>query len=276
MRELQSESRQRVSLPMYNLPEMQAVNADFWDAVRSELQRQGVEDLPPGLDFARRPVPERIERDTLLTQVCGYPLQTIYQGQAALLGSPVYGAEHCVGPTHAGVFVVHRESAFAQLVDLRGCNFVYNSRHSNSGMNLPRRAIADIVNGERFFGSITETHSQPGNIERVARREADATCVDSVTYAFFRRHRPQFGELTRVLAATPPSPSIPFVTSIETPTPLQDALRQALRNAARSDEWAAARADLMLQDIVPIELASYGVQLQYEREAHASGYSELR
>jgi hypothetical protein len=27
----------------------------------------------------------------------------------------------------------------------------------------------------------------------------------------------------------------------------------------------------MLQDIVPIELASYGAQLQYEREAHASG-----
>lgn len=87
--------------------------------------------------------------------------------------TPLYGAEHCAGATHAGVFVVHRDSAFARLADLRGCNFVYNSRHSNSGMNLPRRAIAEIVQGERFFGSITETHSQPGKIERVARREAD-------------------------------------------------------------------------------------------------------
>ena len=143
-------------------------------------------------------------------------------------------------------------------------------------MNLPRRAIAEIVAGERFFGSITETHSQPGNIEHVARREADATCVDSVTYAFFRRHRPALGALTRPLAATPPSPSIPFVTSVETPAPLQDALRAALRNVARSDEWAQARAGLMLQDIVPIELESYGVQLQYEREAQASGYAELK
>jgi hypothetical protein len=159
MREPQPESRWRVSLPMYNLPEMQAVNADFWDAIRHELQRQDIKSLPASLDFARRPVPERIERDTLLTQVCGYPLQTIYQGQAVLLGAPVYGAEYCVGPTHTGVFVVYRESAFAQLADLRGCNFVYNSRHSNSGMNLPRRAIADIVKGERFFGSIVETHN---------------------------------------------------------------------------------------------------------------------
>ena len=63
-------------------------------------------------------MPERIERDTLLTQVCGYPLQTVYRDQAALLGAPVYAAEHCAGPTHTGVFVVHRESAFARLADL--------------------------------------------------------------------------------------------------------------------------------------------------------------
>ena len=276
MPEPQAEERRRVSLPMYNLPEMQAVNAAFWDAVRHELQQLGIDGVPMSLDFTRPPVPERIERDTLLTQVCGYPLQTVYHGQAALLGAPVYAAEHCVGPTHTGVFVVHRESAFTQLADLRGCNFVYNSRHSNSGMNLPRRAIAEIAPGARFFGTIAETHSQPGNIERVARREADATCVDSVTYAFFCRHRPQLGDMTRVLAATPPSPSIPFVTSVETPAALQDGLRSALRNVAQSDQWAQARAGLMLQDIVPVELESYAVQLQYEREARTSGYAELQ
>ena len=78
MREPQTESHWRVSLPMYNLPEMQAANAAFWAAMRRELQRQGIESLPGSLDFARGPVPERIERDTLHTQVCGYPLQTIY------------------------------------------------------------------------------------------------------------------------------------------------------------------------------------------------------
>jgi hypothetical protein len=38
----------------------------------------------------------------------------------------------------------------------------------------------------------------------VAHREADATRVDNVTYAFFWRHCLQLGALTRVLAATPP------------------------------------------------------------------------
>ena len=99
---LQSGILWRASLPMYNLPEMRQANAAFWDAIGSELQRQRDVALPAALDFERRPVPDEIERDTLLTQVCGYPLQTIYRGQAVVLGAPVYAAEHCQGPTRCG------------------------------------------------------------------------------------------------------------------------------------------------------------------------------
>ena len=183
----------QASLPMYNLPEMQAENAAFWLAIRTEAERLGVMGLPPALDFARKPVPARIEPDTVFTQVCGWPLQTIYAGQAMVLGVPAYGAAHCAGPTHAGVFVVRRDAPFRSVADLRGCDFVFNSIHSNSGMNLPRRVIAELAGSRPFFGSIVETHSQPINLERVARGEADATCVDCVTYAFFARHRPAGG-----------------------------------------------------------------------------------
>lgn len=270
-----STHRGRASLPMYNLPEMQAVNSAFWHAVRTELMRGGLRDVPPCLELDRKPVPQAIEPETLLTQVCGYPLQTIYRGQATLLAAPVYAADHCVGASHTGVFVVHRDSAFHELADLKGCRFVFNSIHSNSGMNLPRRSIADIVQGQPFFKTIVETHTQPGNIERIARREADATCVDSVTYAFFCRHRPELGELTRVLAVTPPSPSIPFVTAIDTSQEVKRALADALHAVARSAEWAEARAGLMLSDIVPIEAEKYSVQLRYEAEARQLGYPEL-
>jgi ABC-type phosphate/phosphonate transport system substrate-binding protein len=231
--------------------------------------------VPKELDFERKPVPASIEPDTLFTQVCGYPLQTIYRGQAIILGAPVYEAEHCAGATHTGVFVVHRDSPFQGIADLAGCHFAYNSRHSNSGMNLPRRDIAEIARGKPFFASIIETHSQPGNIERVARREVDASCVDCVTYAFFRRHRPELGSLTRILAATPPSPSIPFVTSSRTPEDIVMLLREALFSVARSEEWASARAGLMLRDILPSDHASYEVQLRYEQEAKSLGYPEL-
>jgi len=265
----------RVSLPMYNLPEMRAQNDAFWKAVRTELKRIGIDDAPSELDFARVPVPERIESDTLFTQVCGYPLQTIFRGQATLIGAPVYDVEHCAPATHVGVFVVQRAARYGRLADLRGCHFVFNSRHSNSGMNLPRRALAELAGGRPFFNGIAETHSQPGNLERVARGEADATCVDSITYAFFARHRPQIANKLRILVPTPPSPSIPFVTSSAADSKTVETLRRALQRVAKAPEWAAARAGLLLKDIVPVEEGAYAALLDYEREAAALGYPVL-
>jgi ABC-type phosphate/phosphonate transport system substrate-binding protein len=267
----------KVSLPMYNLPEMRSENRAFWDAVRIELSNLGLDDLPEELDFELPPVPTAIDMDTLVTQVCGYPLQTIYRGQAALLAAPVYAAEYCAGATHCGIFIVSRNSSFARLEDLRGCRFAYNSRHSNSGMNLPRRSIADIARGKPFFGTIAETHSHPGNIERVAQGEIDATCVDCVTYAFIARYRRPLAEATRVLATTPPSPSIPFVTSTGAGADLKEALRKALLRVARADEWSRVRAGLMLEDIVPIgDESIYEDLLRYEYEARVLGYPELQ
>ena len=267
----------KVSLPMYNLPEMQSDNRALWGAMRVELSRLGLDDLSDDLDLTRRPVPTEIETDTLFTQVCGYPLQTIYRRQATLLGAPVYADKYCKGATHCGVFIVGAKSRFKQLEDLRGCRFAYNSRHSNSGMNLPRRAIAEIAGGKPFFGAIAETHSHPGNIERVALDEIDATCVDNVTYAFVARHRPALAAATRVLTTTPPSPSIPFVTTSRAPVDLKEALRKALFRVARAEEWAGVRAGLLLQDIVPItDESPYEDLLRYETEARALGYPELQ
>ncbi len=260
----------RASLPMYNLPEMRGVNAAFWAALREELNDP---DAPEALSFDRPPVPGAIGPENLFTQVCGYPLQTIYRGQARLLGVPCYTAPHCAPGMHAGVFIVAEDAPYQTLEDLRGANFVFNSVNSNSGMNLPRRAIAEIAGGLPFFASCVETHSQPANLERVAKGEADATCVDCVTYALFLRHRLRAG--TRILAATPMTPAIPFVTAITTPEPLAQALQAALFRVARAPRWAEVRAGLMLADILPPEPADYALQLRHVAEAAAMGYPDL-
>lgn len=261
----------RVSLPMYNLPAMQPANAAFWAAIRQELAWPAAPALP---DFGRPPVPAAIEADTLFTQVCGYPLQTVFRGQARLLGIPTYALPHCGPLSHAGVFVVRDASPFQHLEDLRGSHFVFNSLDSNSGMNLPRRALADIASGKPFFARCDETGSQPANLERVAAGEADATCVDCVTYAFNIEHKPHLRGL-RVLAPTPPSPAIPFVTAIDTPEPLFQALQGALLRVGQAPEHAAARVGLHIAGIAPPEGTDYTVQLRYEAEAAALGYPTL-
>jgi hypothetical protein len=149
------------SLPMYNLPEMGAVNARFWDALRGLLVEAGLRDVPESLTFDRLPVPERIGPEVLFSQTCGYPLETIFSGQAIRLGTPCYAVPGCDGPTHCGLFIVPAKSPAEELRDLRGSVFLFNNRHSNSGMNLPRRALADIADERPFFAKVVETGSHP-------------------------------------------------------------------------------------------------------------------
>jgi hypothetical protein len=49
-------------------------------------------------------------------------------------------------------------------------------------MNLPRRGLADIADGRPLFASVVETGSQPGNLDRLARGEADATAGSELIF----------------------------------------------------------------------------------------------
>jgi len=108
-----------------------------------------------------------------------------------------------------------------------------------------------------LFSRVVETGSHPGNLNRIARGEADATAVDCVTYAFWRRYRPQAAAQVRVLARTPPSPAIPFVTSVERPPEIVALLRDALASLGREPLYAAARAGLSITEIVNLPAAAY-------------------
>jgi ABC-type phosphate/phosphonate transport system substrate-binding protein len=263
------------SLPMYNLPEMRPVNARFWEALRRLLVEAGLDEVPETLHFDRLPVPERIGPEVLFSQVCGYPLETIFSGQAVRLGTACYDAAGCDGALHCGLFIVPAGSKAGELRDLRGSTFLLNHRHSNSGMNLPRRAPADIADGHPFFARVIETGSHPGNLDRIARAEADATVVDCVTFAFWSHYRPDAARQVRVLARTPPSPAIPFVTSTATPAATVDVLQAALRELAHNPRYTKARRGLLVTDIIDVPDNAYRGLLDYEYEAAELGYPVL-
>jgi ABC-type phosphate/phosphonate transport system substrate-binding protein len=260
---------------MYNFPEMRAANARFWEALRGLLIEDGLRDVPETLTFERRPVPERLEPAMLFSQTCGYPLETVFKGQAVRLGAPVYAVPGCDGPTHCAFFLVRRDSPTASLADLKGGVFLLNSPVSNSGMNLPRRALAEIAGGKAFFGKVIETGGHPASLERLLRGEGDAASIDCVTYAFWRQYRPAEAARVRILAQTPPSPAIPFVTSVATPRATVEILRSALRTLGAEPRYAAVRAGLMIAGIEDVPDAAYRGLLDYEREAAELGYPQL-
>jgi ABC-type phosphate/phosphonate transport system substrate-binding protein len=263
------------SLPMYNLPEMRLANAAFWRALVEELRRGGRTNLPAELSVERRAVPDRIEREVLFSQTCGYPLQTIYRGQSRLLGVPTYDAPGCGPGTHRAFILVQNESPYAKPEDLKGATFALNSRHSNSGMNLPRLLFARLAGGKPFFRSVVETGSHADSIARVAAGESDAASIDCLTYVFFKDHRPQAIASLRVLAETPESPAIPFITSIATPADEASVLQAALLRLAADPVRRPIFDGLRLRTISIPDPASYGRLLEYERKAAELGYPEL-
>ncbi len=263
------------SLPMYNLPEMAERNSAFWHALEGELRRDGAWDVAATLAPRRPPVPGEIGPDVLFSQTCGYPLQTIYRGQHQLLGVPTYDAPGCGDATHRAFVIVRDESWFERPEDLRGATFALNSLHSNSGMNLPRLLFARLAGGKPFFGAVVETGSHPASIARVTAGELDAASVDCLTYVFLQDHRPEVVANLRVLAWTPASPAIPFVTSAATPADRVAALRAALLRLGSDPAHRDLRAALRIRTITPADPDAYARLLDYEREAASLGYPEL-
>jgi ABC-type phosphate/phosphonate transport system substrate-binding protein len=170
---------------------------------------------------------------------------------------------------------VRRDDRAEGLRDLRGRVFACNSLHSNSGMNLPRRCLAELAEGRPLFRRVVMTGGHPASMALVRDGGADAAAIDGVTFACFADHRPDVTAGLRVLAETPPSPAIPFVTSRATTPATVAALRRALATVGADPRYATVRQGLRIQAIAAPEGSDYTLLLRYEAEAAALGYPEL-
>jgi ABC-type phosphate/phosphonate transport system substrate-binding protein len=258
-------------LPMYALPEMAAANNALWAALRQE-----VPGLPAHLSPAPSHLPTRIDPTTIFSQMCGYPLKTLFAGQFFLLGTPLYDFPGCAMapdgmPTHRSFIITASTAPFASIADLRHKIFAVNGHDSNSGMNLPRRMFAEVAGGAKFFFHVTITGSHLASMAAVARGGADAAAIDCVTYGFCAEYRPQLTAQLRILAETPASPAIPFMSSLATPPETVAALTRALQ----SPSLANALRGLHITAILPPRPEAYDLVQNYEAEAAALGYPTL-
>jgi ABC-type phosphate/phosphonate transport system substrate-binding protein len=258
-------------LPMYALPEMARVNDAFHAALR-----QAVPGLPERLSPPPPHLPAAIEPATIFSQMCGYPLKTLFAGQFVLLGTPLYDFPGCTMgpdgvPTHRSVIITAANAPFGSIADLRNKIFAINGYDSNSGMNLPRRMFADIAGGSKFFSRVIVTGGHLASMAAVAAGAADAAAIDCVTYGFCSQYRPELTAQLRILAETPSSPAIPFITSFMTPPETAAALTQALLSPAVRD----ALRGLHITAILPPRPEAYDAVLAYQTEAAALGYPTL-
>lgn len=272
------------SLGMYDQPWLVAANDALWAGIARQLRQRGIVGTPPLLDRAR-PL-GRIWRDPdlLFAQTCGYPLVTALTGRVTPVAAPIYDAPiddapgipgAIRGATHRSVVIVAEAAPFRDLGALRGSRAAINGRDSNTGMNLFRRALADVAEGRPMFSAVVETGGHIASLEAVRGGAVDVAAIDSVTLALTRRHRPDLAAGVRVIAATPPSPTLPFITRAGAGADEVAAVRAALAAAIADPELASATAALGLVGLAPARRADYDILTRYAEEAAAMAYPDL-
>lgn len=263
------------SLPMYDLPEIEAATNTWWRGLARAFRRESIADVPDELWRGANYRGLWTRRDLLLSQTCGYPLMHELRGKATLVATPCYSAPGCDGANYCSVVLVHDDSAAGDVSELRGTRCAINSHDSQSGHNALRALIAPLSSGKRFFRNVIFSGSHLNSLNMVSEGQADVLAMDCVTYALLSRHRPHAIERTRPLCLTPSAPALPYITHYPAKDDLLERLRNALEAACHEPELSDSRETLMLQDFCILPISEYERIAEMERVAAACGYREV-
>lgn len=214
-----------VSLPMYNVsPRLQR---EYEASLAQLLADAGIREETPVL---REPeLPALWHRpDLLLGQTCGYPYVSFLRGVVNLIATPCFDFPGCEGSDYSSVIVTRAVDGVGSLAEARGLTAAVNDRHSNSGMNVLRHAVAPLARDGRFFGAVKWTGAHAASLRAVREGEADIAAIDCVTFGYLRQESPDSLQGIRVLQHSPSSPGLPLVAARGVPLAQQDGLRAAL------------------------------------------------
>jgi ABC-type phosphate/phosphonate transport system substrate-binding protein len=210
----------------------------------------------------------------LLTQTCGYPLMTALRGKVRVLGRPRYELPDSSGGNHCSLILGRIDDVRRTLADFQGSRGVINGQDSNSGMNLLRYRLAPLHRDGQFFAQVGISGSHRKSLRWLREDLADLAAIDSVTFAYLARHAAEEVAGLRVITRSALSPALPFITAATVSDERADELLRAMNLALR--ELPDVAETLGLPEVLPANESDYQVVLDYQREAEALGYGELR
>lgn len=267
------------SLGMYDHPAQQAANDRLWTAIARELRRANIPNVPDALDRSR--TVDAIWRDPglLFGQACGYPLLVDPALPLRVLALPIYATPGSGNAAAQGsVLIARAEDGRQPLEAFRGTRAAINDPRSNTGMNLFRAALAPVAGlggAGSFFRAVIETGSHRASVVAVGTGAADLAAIDCVTYAALDRFEPALTSGLAIVAQSPASPSLPFVTSGATDVATAAALRLAIDHAMADPNLADVRDALFLGGAAPAERSALAPIAALEADAVRAGYPEL-
>lgn len=195
--------------------------------------------------------------------ICGLPYvlrtpprQTPPQLHA--LAAPVLiGDRYRQQPIYFSDVVVHRDSPFQEFADLRGCSWAYNEPESQSGYGITRYHLVTLGETGGFFRQVVKAGFHQTALRWVARRQIDATAIDSHLLAVELRDHPTLAAQLRVITSLGPSTIQPFTAAAHIPLTLQHDVQAALAQMHQIDAARAVLAAGFIECFVPVDDSAY-------------------
>lgn len=235
------------ALGMYDRPETAGANDRLWALMRDAL-RDMRQDAPDTL--ARGALAYMggwLSPDLLFSQTCSLPFRAKLAPHVSIIATPDYGLKGCPAGYYTSVYVARAEDCFSGLEEAAGLDFAYNEALSHSGWAAP---YADHLARGLPLCPTLRTGAHRASAIAVAKGRADYAAIDALTWAMICAYD-DFARQLRVIASTPPSPALPYITA-QDPAPLRTALAQAIASLTPSD-----RATLHLHGIIDIPTKAY-------------------
>lgn len=251
---------------MYDWPEVQAHNDQFWKTLREALQHYGFNGLPPTLT---RPHSTQCwtSQNNGLSQTCGYPLKHELGHLVELLGTPTYDTQYCNNGYYASVILTRREDSRSSINEFQYAKPAVNGLNSQSGYNALVSLVGDMKtpDTQQYFASPLISGSHRQSILAVAERRAELCAVDPVSWKLAQQFEKASAKLS-VLCLTSYTPALPLISSTKFanrfsgslgsgPLALKETVARAWIDAINYDQTTAQK--LLINGITMIERDAY-------------------
>ncbi len=198
------------------------------------------------------------------------------------LGKAGYGFEGLATPIIRGepyyhsYLIVHKESAYQNLSDLRGLVFAFTDPESNSGALVPKYWLRQINASPTFFKNVTYTYSHDNSIMAVAKGLVDGAAVDGHIWEFYQRHNPFYTRQTRIIKKSQPFGSPPLVASKFMSDELKAEIKQVVLSMHTRAQGKKILDELMIDRFVPVEEKWYRPVRHMYAEVERSGRTDAQ
>ncbi len=148
------------------------------------------------------------------------------------LATPIVRGE----PYYRAYLIVHKDSPFQSLADLKNSVFAFTDPESNTGALVPTYWLAEMnTTPDAFFKKVHLTYSHDNSILAVATSLVDGASVDSHIWEYYHQRDPVHTSKTRIIRKSAPFGSPPLVAAAAADAELREKVTRAVLHMHEDD-----------------------------------------